>query len=283
MGFSMDRTSSPNANLKASARVRMFVESAGLVHVPGFAQYLESLDVPDLAFLSDGEWEEILSGMDPDPELMRRVALAIRELRIKGVKEHQDQAELDQLRHMINGGEHPGRHEAREAAANFQPNPGTTATQDFIPVAFFQGERDGFLFQHGAQGLGYYKEWLPGNNSTGLHPSGGPVAGGVPGSIATGPPPSRRPMGFDPISQNTSEQQEMARQRLYAAENEQALLLERRQRQQMQMQMQMRYEQVKTQSGRPQGRQARQFPAGEGLPPREAANARTRSSPFATT
>ena len=69
----------------------------------------------------------------------------------------------------------------------------------------------------------------------------------------------------------------------YAAENEQALLLERRQRQQMQMQMQMRYEQVKTQSGRPQGRQARQFPAGEGLPPREAANARTSSSPFATT
>ena len=68
--------------LKPIQKIRMFVERAGLSQVPGITKHLNSLNVPDIATLSDSDWEQILTGIvDPNPAMMKRVALAIREMR----------------------------------------------------------------------------------------------------------------------------------------------------------------------------------------------------------
>ena len=223
----MQRGNALNANLKSEGRIKTFVEKAGLDRVPGFTQYLSGLNVPDIAYLTDADWENILNGMPPDPALMKRVALAIKEMRAQYAKENNEIAENTALNHLINGGAHPDSQVAREARAEAARGPVDYATATFIPVAFFQGDRAGFVFKHGDEGLGYYREGAP--NGGGGGGGGMQVSQSRSPSAASGPP-VRRPAGYDPVSQPGIDQRNQRPS--YTANAQQQLLSERRQRMQ---------------------------------------------------
>jgi hypothetical protein len=125
-------------------------------------------------------------------------------------KEKEEQAELAELHNLINGGAHPGRQEVREAvaAANRKQTPVDMESINFIAVPYFMGEREGFEFKDGTDGLGYYKLlkksttkiWTRHRPDDACSPPGG--------SIATGPR-KHRSGGFNPVEQAADEQQRL--------------------------------------------------------------------------
>lgn len=179
MGFAIKRDTI-NDNLKVQHRVHEFIDHAGLKHVRGLAEHLMALPVEDLGNLSNDDWNGILNqalaGMPFDPAMNKRIHAAIHELRVRYSKEVDEQHELAELRHLIHGGAHPARQEAREAheaaaaaqaaaqAAQQRGSSGATTAEEppsFIWAPYFQGEHPGYEFKDGTEGLGYYRETKP--------------------------------------------------------------------------------------------------------------------------
>ena len=164
-----------------------------------------SLPVEDVAALDDSTWNSILNralaGRPHNPTMNRRIQHAIHDMRVQYTKEKEEQAELAELHNLINGGAHPGRQEVREAvaAANRKQTPVDMESINFIAVPYFMGEREGFEFKDGTDGLGYYKLlkksttkiWTRHRPDDACSPPGG--------SIATGPR-KHRSGGFNPRS-----------------------------------------------------------------------------------
>jgi hypothetical protein len=245
-----------NANLKGDCAVTQFCTSAGL-DVGGFPEYLHSLVAQghQLAALSNSDWEQIIGPMELPRERAARVGKAISELRMKAEHEANELNEKRMHNHIVNGGAHPM---ARPNAEVYEPKlngarPTAADYQTFIPVAFFQGEKPGFEFKHGDQGLGYY----------------GVARGGAGGASAAGPgTPATTGLvprsSFNPISQEgLSDQMTATQQRAHAQSKQQQLLLDRRRR--------VEDAQQSGQHGYSQNEVASMY-----------ADARMRSSPFAT-
>ena len=254
MGFGIHNTSMPrtpaiNANLKGDAGVRQFTEAAGL-NVQNFPEYLCSLVAKghDLAKLTNADWNEILGPMELGPERAGRVQKTISDLRFRAAKEDAELDEKHLITHLANGGAHPRARpndEVHEPALNGARPKATGAAGSFIPVAYFQGERPGYVFKHGDEGLGYYAA-----SSRGASPGPGTPA----------PTPLAR--GYNPISQAGLEEKLSAQQRAYSTSSkQQQLLIERRQR----------MDERASAHGYSRGEMASMY-----------ADARTRSSPFAT-
>ena len=232
MGFGMQRGAAANANIKRDHHVTQFVDAAGLTQVAGLTEYLLSLPVDDLASLDDGSWNSILNqvfaGQPHDPAMNKRIQAAISDLRVKYKKDQEEQAELAELRHLINGGAHPKRQEAREAAAAAARPPVDINKAAFIGVPYFQGDMEGFEFRDGSEGLGYYRMQQPATSKVWTrYPNGPPGSGSVAtGSAATGP--TKRPTGFNPVEQQANERQHLQQQRLARQQHaEQAMMLDR--------------------------------------------------------
>ena len=278
MGFGMTRgDSNPNLagqpkQLSRATSVRDFAHTSGLDKFDGFPEYLETLASTrmDLAFLTDADWQQTLAPLDLKLGKARRVEAAIHDLRVKFAKEkyaamqqrnaeQHERAEVRELQQMMSDG--PARHRGDSAAIE----PADPRSQ-FIPVAFFQGAKAGFVFKDGAHGLGYYRD-----NS----------AGGGGGGGGRQQQQQAALLGFDPISGSPlgHEQAQQLRAR------EQAVLQQRQQRlqqQQQQQQMQMQQMQMQMQQARtPQQRRQPQLPSPRSQA-RAAAQARLAASPFAT-
>ena len=269
MGFGMHNTSRPprgnplNYNLKGDASVHTFVEAAGL-NIQNFPQYLSGLVAQgnDLASLSNEDWQQILAPMELGRDRAARVHKAISDLRQRAAKEDAEQHERTGWVHLVNGGEHP---QSRAGAEVYEPKlngerPAASNYSDapnFIPVPDFQGRKEGWVFKHGDKGLGYYKE-----EATTMHTSAVPRAVGA----------NAAPRSANPISQADLDDKVAAtQQRQYTQSRQQQLLFERRQRLEQQQQQQQQYQHVAPGHGFSQGQVANMY-----------ANARTRSSPFAT-
>ena len=241
-----------NANLKGDCTVKQFCTGAGL-DVQGFPEYLQSVVAQghELGSLSNGDWEQILGPMELPRERAARVHKAISDLRMKAAKEADEHHQKHMHNHIINGGAHPM---ARPNADVYEPKlngarPKAADDESFIPVAFFQGEKQGWSFKHGEEGLGYYRVVQKDTTNTGAR--GGPVI-------------TNLTRGFNPISQEGLEDSMAAtQQRAYAQSKQQQLLIERRQRMDMQQQQPTH--------SYSQGQVSNMY-----------ANARLRSSPFAT-
>jgi len=239
-----------NPNVKGDASVKTFTVSAGL-DVQGFTQYLSGLvsHGHELAKLSNSEWAQILGPMELAGERAARVQKAIGELRTKAAQEAAESDEKNMHNHIVNGGAHP---HARPGAEVYEPKlngarPKAADYQSFIPVAFFQGEKQGWTFKHGDEGLGYYRD------------ASAASAKGAAAAAAT-PVVTNLARGINPISQAGLEDQMMAsQQRAYSQSKQQQLLIERRRRMDEQQSMYS------------QGEVANMY-----------ADARLRSSPFAT-
>lgn len=267
------------------ACAKMISRSLSLTRV----QYLESLASTrmDLAFLTDADWNQVLAPLELKLGKARRVEAAIQHLRQQHVQaQHgtqqseamaqyasdpqraQEQAEVQQLQRMM------ARNARPHLSPQGHPEPIRPAdlNQPFIPVAYFQGEKKGWIFKHGSEGLGYYKDGHAGG------PGGGPGGGGTAprranGHAATGGDGTGGRQGLsrghDPISGAPLG----GAQRRYLQEHEQALLAQRQQR----LQQQLREAQGQQEARERQ--QARPSPRSQA---RAAAEARLRASPFAT-
>jgi len=237
--------SSFNPNLKGDASVKTFTVAAGL-DVQGFTEYLSGLvaNGHELGKLSNADWSNILGPMELAGERAARVQKAISELRAKAAREDAEQSEKHLHNHIVNGGTHPN---ARPNAEVYEPKLNGARPkadyQTFIPVAFFQGEKQGWTFKHGDDGLGYYRE-----TGAQFQPRSTPVV-------------TNLARGVNPISQADLEDKVAAtQQRAYTQSKQQQLLIERRRR--MEEGQQSMYT---------QGEVANMY-----------ADARLRSSPFAT-
>lgn len=205
-----------NANMKGDCAVTQFCTNAGL-DAGGFPEYLSSLVAQghQLGALSNSDWEQIIGPMELPRERAARVGKAISELRIKAEHEADELNEKRMHNHIVNGGAHPM---ARAGAEVHEPKlngarPTVADYQSFVPVAFFQGEKPGFEFKHGDQGLGYY------NLARGASAAG-------PGTPAT-----TGNARYNPISQDGLEDKITAtQQRANAQSKQQQLLLDRRRR-----------------------------------------------------
>lgn len=251
MGFGMNRGGAAmggtfNPNLKGDASVKAFTVMAGL-DVQGFTEYLSGLvgNGHELALLTNEEWKEILGPMQLSGERAARVQKAIGDVRMKGKREHEAREENYLHNHLVNGGAHPG---ARPNAGVVEPTlngtrPRAVDYESFIPVAFFQGEKPGWTFKHGDEGLGYYRE-----ASAAASGAGSPA------------PSANLARGFNPVSQAGLEDKITAtQQRAYTQSKQQQLLIERKRRMEEQQSM---YSQSEVSN--------------------MYADARLRSSPFAT-
>jgi hypothetical protein len=209
-----------NANLKGDATVKQFCTAAGL-DVQGFPEYLASLVAQghELGSLSNEDWDQILGPMELPRERAARVHKAVSDLRAQAMKEADERNQKMMHNHIINGGAHPN---ARPNAEVYQPRlngarPKAADYQSFIPVAFFQGEKRGWTFKHGDEGLGYYRDTMQEQNS----------APGSRGPSVT----TNLARGYNPVSQQGLEDQMAAtQQRAYALSKQQQLLIERRRR-----------------------------------------------------
>jgi len=242
-----------NANLKGDCEVKQFCTSAGL-EVGGFPEYLSSLVAQghQLGSLSNADWEQIIGPMELPRERAARVGKAIGELRMRAEHEADVLNEKRMHNHIVNGGAHPM---ARPNAEVYEPKlngarPTVADYQSFVPVAFFQGEKPGFEFKHGDQGLGYYSVARAGAGAASAAGPGTPATTGLARS-------------FNPVSQEGLEDKIMAsQQRANAQSKQQQLLLDRRRRMDAQQSAQHGYSQAEV---------ANMY-----------ADARMRSSPFAT-
>lgn len=250
MGFgnrTMGLAGGVNPNLKGDASVKIFTTSAGLSGVPGFPEYLSGVvaNGQPLGLLSNEQWQQILGPMQLSGAPLSRATKAINEIRVRHAKEANEQDERDLQNHLINGGAHPHARpnaEVREPKLN-GARPKAVDDDSFIPVAYFQGEKEGWTFKHGIEGLGYYREVT----ATGAAPAP-PVVTNV----------SR---GYNPVSQAGVEEKQAGQQRAYIHQQsrQQQLLTERRRRME------------ERQHGYSKGEVANMY-----------ADARLRSSPFAT-
>lgn len=257
MGFGMHNSSMVprgnglNYNLKGDASVHTFVEAAGL-NIQNFPEYLAGIvaNGNDLASLSNESWNQILAPMELGKDRAARVHKAISDLRLRAAREDAERNQTQLQTHLANGGSHPN---TRPNADVYEPKlngarPKTVDYEKFIPVAFFQGERQGWMFKHGDEGLGYYRDEVG--------------AGLQGGSNLTGAF-SNAARSANPTSQADLEEKVAAtQQKAYIQSRQQALLLERRQRLEEQQQHNHQYS---------QGQVANMY-----------ADARLRSSPFAT-
>ena len=246
------------------------------------AQYLESLASTriDLAFLTDTDWNTVLAPLELKLGKARRVEAAIQHLRQQHVQlQHasrqseataqyanerqraQEQAEVQQLQRMMARNARPHLSPQSQAQAQLEPIRPANLNQPFIPVAYFQGEKKGWIFKHGSEGLGYYKDGHAGSPGGGAGSRGLPSGGGTGGRQGV----SR---GHDPISGAPLG----AAQRRYLQEHEQAVLAQRQQRLQRQL---------SEAQGQAEARQRQASPSPRSQA-RAAAEARLRASPFAT-
>jgi hypothetical protein len=230
----------------------------------------------DLAFLTDADWNQVLEPLQLKLGKARRVEAAIQQLRQQHLQaqhrtqqseaqaqyasDHQraqEQAEMQQLQRMMARNARP--HLSPQGQAQAQPNSIQPAdlSQPFIPVAYFQGEKPGWIFKHGAEGLGYYKDVRGGSPGSGA----GRGSGGARQAVARG----HDPISGAPLSDGQSR---------YLQQREQEVLAQRQQR----LQQQMREAQVQEEARQ---RQARRLPSPRSQA-RAAAQARLKSSPFAT-
>ena len=268
MVLAMQRDAS-NPNLKTPAgaspsrpavarqpSTRDFAAASGLDSYSGFPEFLETLASTrlDLAFLTDADWQQVLAPLDLKLGKARRVEAAIKDLRVQYHKaayaqQQQEQAEVASLQRML----------ARPSHAQPQQSPevrvlGTTPPDAmFIPVAFFQGEKVGFVFKDGPHGLGYYRDRGRGGGV-------GEDGGGMRGSRRISSPASGTPTGGEA-------------QRRYMQERELAILQQRRDRLQQQQAERERQNQQRA--------RAREVPSPRSYA-RAAAEARLAASPFAT-
>ena len=254
MGFgnrTMGLAKGVNPNLKGDASVKMFATSAGL-DVQGFPEYLSGIvaNGNPLGTLSNEAWTQILAPMELGGERAARATRAIIEVRQAHERDQAMQDEKSLHVHLVNGGAHP---HARPGAEVYEPTlngarPRPVNDGSFIPVAFFQGEKEGWTFKHGDEGLGYY---LEGASATGAGPAA-PMVTNV----------SR---GFTPTSQAGVEDKQASQQRAYTQSRHQQLLSERRARMDEQRQGTMHS------TMHSKGQMSSMY-----------SDARTRSSPFAT-
>lgn len=213
----MGLCSTVNPNLKGDASVKHFCECAGL-DVQGFPEYLSGLVAGghDLGALSNAQWQQILGPMELGGERAARASRAIDEIRMHYAKDAAEEDAKNLHNHLLNGGAHPN---SRPNAEVYEPtlNGARPKPDDgsFVPVDFFQGEKAGWTFKHGAEGLGYYRE------------ARAETASGVDHLVATNV--SR---GYNPVSQAGLEDKMAAQQRAYmhAQSKQQLLLSERRRR-----------------------------------------------------
>lgn len=252
------------------------------------SQYLESLASTrvDLAFLTDSDWNQVLAPLDLKLGKARRVEAAIQQLRVQHIQaqhgaprseakaqftsEQQraiEQAEVHNLKSMMTRNARP----SLSQQANQQPVRPADLNQPFIPVAYFQGQKPGWVFKHGREGLGYYRDER--GRSPGGRGGGGGSGGGSSrssGQPRTGGAAHAVSRGHDPISGGIMGDA----QRRYVQEHEQAVLQQRQQRLEQQMQEAHRQQQQEQQR-----RAARPSPRSQA---RAAANQRLKNSPFAT-
>jgi len=228
MGLGMHGTgprsvgSTINGNLKGDCKVKQFCTAAGL-DVQGFPEYLLSLVAQghELGSLSNDEWNQILAPMELPRQHVARVHTAISNTRLMAAKEADELQAKRMHNHVVNGGAHPM---ARPAAEVYEPTlNGARSKNDvtFIPANFFQGEKPGYTFKHGDQGLGYYG--APDSTSSAGRPA----------------PMTNIARGYNPVSQLGLEEYVAAtQQRAYTQSRQQQLLSERRQRMEERQSMQ---------------------------------------------
>ena len=263
MGFGMNRTGSTsgaiNGNIKSDFQVKQFCIAAGL-DVEGFPEYLLQLVAQghELGGLSNEDWNQILGPMELPREHIARVHTAISNVRKKAAEEAEELNRKLMHRHIVEGGAHPMARPGAEVCApklnGASTRSGSKTVDDsdgFIPVHFFQGEKPGYTFKHGNEGLGYYKD------------ARARGAAGAAGADRQGPIMTNVARGYNPVSQAGLEDMTAAQQQRaytqYTQSKQQQLLSERRQRME------------ERQHGYSQGQVANMY-----------ANARLRSSPFAT-
>lgn len=242
-----------------------------------YVQYLESLASTrvDLAFLTDADWNQVLAPLQLKLGKARRVEAAIQQLRqqhlqaqdgkqqseahaqyASGHQRAQEQAEMQQLKRLMARNARPHHSPQGQAQAQSDAIRPADLNQPFIPVAYFQGEKPGWIFKHGAEGLGYYRDVRGGSPGD----RAGRGSGGARQAVAR----SYDPISGTPLSDGQSR---------YLQKREQELLAQRQQR----LQQQMRDAQVQEEARQ---RQAR-LPSPRSQA-RAAAQARLKSSPFAT-
>ena len=136
--------------------VRDWTAHAGLDHVNGLSEYLETLASTrlDLAFLSDDDWQQVLAPLELKLGKARRVEAAIDDLRqSRPIWSAEDEEVLHLQQMFASGG----------SAQHRSP-----AQVEFFPAASFSGPRSGFVFKHGQKGLGYYRD-QPANHALSPH------------------------------------------------------------------------------------------------------------------
>jgi len=236
--------STVNPNLKGDCSVTVFTKAAGL-DVQGFPEYLSGIVASgnELGTLTNEQWQQILGPMELSGERAARATTAIAEIRAQYAKEAAGLEEKNLHNHLVNGGYHP---HARPGAEVYEPKLNGArpkATEDsFIGVPFFQGEQPGWTFKHGDEGLGYYRDAVA---ATG----GGPAP----------PIVTNVARGYGPVSQAGLEDMVARQQVSYTQSRQQQLLSERRQRM-----------------------DERRHSYSQADAAKMYADARTRSSPFAT-
>lgn len=234
MGFGMHNSSMRprgdplNANLKGDCEITTFVNAAGL-NVQNFPQYLAGLVAQgySLGALTNDEWEQILGPMELGGGRIQRVHKAISDLRMRATREADKREEKALHNHLVNGGAHPASMGPRRGGEVYEPelNGASKINRDyeqFVAVPFFQGEKAGWTFKHGEEGLGYYKMKAVAS------PYG---AGGGAGPVVTSHAVGPGSRGYNPVSQAGLEQRVQSQQYLRATQTrEKQLLSERRQR-----------------------------------------------------